>query len=913
MRRIKLLAVVAAAVSITILDGVYAGDPLIVDSEVKLTASDAAEGDGFGAAVAVAGDVAVVGAYGDDDAGNESGSAYVFERNAGGTNAWGQVAKLTASDAANDDRFGLAVSIAGDVALVGAYQHNGAIGGTDAGSAYVFERNADGTNAWDQVAILTALDTEAWDYFGWSVSVAGDVALVGAYGGDDAGNISGSAYIFERNAGGTNAWGEVRKLMASDGSTNDYFGWSVAVAGDVAVAGAYGDSDAGASSGSAYVFERNAGGTNAWGQVRKLTAPDGTATDWFGRSVAVAGDVVLVGAPYDDDVGDDSGSVYVFERNAGGTNAWGQVVKLRASDGAAGDRFGWSVSVADDVAVVGASLDDDAGGASGSAYIFRRNAGGTNAWGQVRKLTASDGTTNDDFGCSVSVAGDVALVGAYGDDDAGESSGSAYIIPLSALTKDFAETAKLTASDGAPSDVFGCSVSVDGDVALAGAKQDQEAGISYGAAYVFERNAEGTNAWGEVRKLRASDAGEGDKFGCAVSVDGDVALVGAEWDDAPDSESGSAYVFERNAGGTNAWGQVRKLTAPDRAPNDYFGYSVSVAGDVAVVGAWGDNASTGSVYVFERNAGGTNAWGQVVKLTASDAAENDRFGSSVSVDGDVLLVGVPYDDDNGSDSGSAYVFERNTGGTNAWGQARKLMASDGSGSANFGTAVAVAGDVALVGAPGFPLGGAAYVFERNAGGTNMWGEVCRLTASDHAVNDNFGFSVSAAGDVAVVGAYYDDDAGSDSGSAYVFQRNAGGTNAWGQVAKLTAADGTTNDWFGYSVSVAGDVAVVGSFLDDDAGEDSGSAYVFEEHFPVPEPVVANMYLQGGDVVCAWTSSVPVDYTVQIREIMDDGIAWSNLAGYVDLPGSGGTLTASNAVGPNIKRFYRIRATNSPIR
>ncbi|MBI3986478.1 MAG: choice-of-anchor D domain-containing protein, partial [Lentisphaerae bacterium] len=356
------------------------------------------------------------------DLGSESGSAYVYERDAGGPNAWGQVAKLTASDGAAADNFGCSVSVAGDVALVGAF-------GDDSrkGSAYMFERNAGGTNAWGQVAKLTAADGAVNDCFGVSVSVAGDVALVGAPWDDDLGTNSGSAYVFERNAGGTNAWGQVAKLTAADGTESNEFGISVSVAGDVALVGAFGDDSF---KGSAYVFERNAGGTNAWGQVAKLIASDGAAGDYLGVSVSVAGNLALVGASFDDDLGSESGSAYVYERNAGGTNAWGQVRKLTASDGVAGDYFGWSVSVAGDVALVGAYRDDNLGAIGsdfGSVYVYERNAGGTNAWAQVAQLIASDYADSDFFGQSVSVAGDVALVGSYRDDDHGGQSGSAYV------------------------------------------------------------------------------------------------------------------------------------------------------------------------------------------------------------------------------------------------------------------------------------------------------------------------------------------------------------------------------------------------------------------------------------------------------------------------------------------------------
>src|SRR6185503_19688910 len=195
--------------------------------------SDAAAGDLFGDSVAVSGDTAVVGAIGDDDGGTSSGSAYVFVRSAG---VWSQQQKLTASDALAGDEFGYSVAVSGDTAVVGARSDSDA--GTFSGSAYVFVRSA---GVWSQQQKLTASDAAAGDFFGFSVAVSGDTAVVGAIFDDDAGSGSGSAYVFVRSAG---VWSQQQKLTASDAAASDSFGASVAVSGDTAVVGASFDSDA---------------------------------------------------------------------------------------------------------------------------------------------------------------------------------------------------------------------------------------------------------------------------------------------------------------------------------------------------------------------------------------------------------------------------------------------------------------------------------------------------------------------------------------------------------------------------------------------------------------------------------------------------------------------------------------------
>jgi len=210
------------------------------------------------------------------------------------------------------------------------------------------------------------------------------------------------------------------------------------------------------------------------------------------------------------------------------------------------------------------------------------------------------------------------------------------------------------------------------------------------------------------------------------------------------------------------------------------------------------------------------------KLLASDGAADDRFGDSVSISGNVALVGAELDDDKGTDSGSAYVF-RWSGGS--WVEEQKLLASDGAADDRFGSSVSISGNVALVGAEldddKGTDSGSAYVFRWNG---SSWLEEQKLLASDGAGSDYFGSSVSISGNVALVGAYLDDDNGTYSGSAYVFRWNG---SSWVEEQKLLASDGAADDRFGDSVSISGDMALVGAFWDDDNGTDSGSAYVFE--------------------------------------------------------------------------------------
>jgi hypothetical protein len=384
---------------------------------------------------------------------------------------------------------------------------------------------------------------------------------------------------------------------------------------------------------------------------------------------------------------------------------------------------------------------------------------------------------------------------------------------MATVTRTNPET-KLIAGDGAAYDHFGGVVSISGTTAIVGARYDDDKGGNSGSASIFEQSG---GTWRLVAKLTASDGTAGDEFGCSVSVSGTTAIVGGY----SGSASGAAYLFELSDG---TWIQVAKLTPSDGAAWDWFGSSVSVSGTTAIVGAWGNDengSSSGAAYVFEKSGG---IWSEVAKLTATDAAPNDRFGGAVSIFGTTVIVGAGYDDDQGDDSGSAYVFEQSAG---TWRQVAKLTASDGATDSRFGeTSVSISGGTAIVGAWGDgengSWSGAAYVFEQANGN---WSPVAKLTPGDGAAGDEFGYAVSVSGPTAIVGAHRDTDNGRRSGSAYIFEQ-AGGT--WNQVAKLDAGDGAAEDHFGGAVSISAATAILGAYGDDDNGEDSGSAYIFEK-------------------------------------------------------------------------------------
>lgn len=375
---------------------------------------------------------------------------------------------------------------------------------------------------------LFASDGAQSDRLGTSVAISGDTAVVGAPLRDVSGNDNrGAAYVFVRS--GT-TWTQQAKLVASDSAANDNFGQAVAITGDTVIVGSPNSDGPNENQGAAYVFTRS--GTT-WTQRQRLSAPDGARLDFFGYSVAMTSTKAVIGAYFDDlDSGLDHGSAYIF---AGSGGSWTQSSKLIAWDGG-GSKFGNAVSISDDRIVVGSysSIVDMTVG-RGAAYLF------TSSGGQVAKLLAPDGDAGDNFGYSVAVSGNTVLVGSFGDDVGSNSNqGSAYV-----FSNDGTYQTKLLASDGAASDLFGSAVAVSDGLAIVGAGRDDVGSLTdIGSAYVFSGSGA---TWTQVERLNPSDGPATDFFGDAIAISGNSALFGAIFSNvgATIVDQGAAYVFTK--------------------------------------------------------------------------------------------------------------------------------------------------------------------------------------------------------------------------------------------------------------------------------------------------------------------------------------------------------------------------------
>eukprot|EP00931_Biecheleriopsis_adriatica_P044629 TRINITY_DN2554_c0_g1_i9.p1 TRINITY_DN2554_c0_g1~~TRINITY_DN2554_c0_g1_i9.p1 ORF type:complete len:691 (-),score=134.29 TRINITY_DN2554_c0_g1_i9:252-2264(-) len=344
------------------------------------------------------------------------------------------------------------------------------------------------------------------------------------------------------------------------------------------------------------------------------------------------------------------------------------------------DDFGSSVSVSGDFAIVGAKGDDSFGEDAGVAYIFERRGGD---WSLEEVLKADDITAGDHFGASVEISGELAIVGAYGKLDGALAKGAAYV--FSKASGSWVQEAKLVGADTNAGDRFGIAVSIteEGYAVVGSEWHSKNLSVgsvqNHGAAYIYAK--EGAS-WVQQAKLLADDLAQGDRFGSAVGIDGAIVVVGASEAD----DEGAAYVFERNG---SAWGQQAKLQGDMNSTGDLFGSSLSVSGRTVLVGAYWDDelaVNAGAAYIFTRNST-TGKWDEGVKLMAVDGSNEERFGSDVAVHGNTMVIGAYWDNENGLYSGSAYVYAQLS--PDVWSFKEKLAWSNASAGDNFGKAVSV--------------------------------------------------------------------------------------------------------------------------------------------------------------------------------------------------------------------------------
>lgn len=707
-------------------------------------------GADFGHSVGLDGDMAIIGAPNDDEFGTDSGSVYVFELSQG---IWSMIDQFAGVDTTTNHQFGTSLSIEAGRMVVGAINADrsdslGAIV-SNTGAAYVFEYNQNnwiqtvkltgfGTNnlssfarsvslsddwilvgARDEVAYVFKYENSSWDNgeslitlsdeagFGYSVSISGDRALIGAWLDNPTGlnPAQGSAFIYEYNGF---FWEKKAKLRAADVDDYYYFGTSVSLSGDQAIVGATGGINPNNSlrGGSAYLFELTQG---SWSQTSSFYPPAGDGGDHLGSAVSFWDDGIFVANNVDDNNGQNAGIVYSYQKPA---TVWIQNDTLQAKSGAVNHNFAKSVAISGNRAIIGIEGDTENGEDSGAAYVYEYAQGN---WNFTTKILPNDGTLYLKFGHSVSLDGDRVLISSlhFLENSTFSYGGSVYIFDFA--NGSWNQTAKLSVLDN---DFYGESVSLLGDRAIVGDLGNTINGNYSGLVFVYDLS---NGIWTETNQLIPSDGFSGAQFGKSISLSNDRILVGSGR--LVNGYGGSAYLFDYSNG---SWSETAKLLPADGLPSgaDVFGVSVSLSADRALVGAnkaLNNNTGldAGAAYVFERS--GSN-WNQVAKLYSSDGEVGDLFGQSVKLNNDSVVIGVPGDNDNGTDSGSVLTYEKISSN---WIQTNKLLANDGEAGDNFGNFVTFNNDYSLIGAnkDDSEFGrdsGAAYVFKEDIIFTNSF-------------------------------------------------------------------------------------------------------------------------------------------------------------------------------------------------
>ena len=795
----------------------------------------------------ISGDVLAIGDYRWEPAGEDEeadwGIVRIFYRNQSSADGWELAAEVRSPTNATEN-FGRSLALDGDTLAVGAAYYVGR------GHVYIYERNYDpaapatpSPDNWGLVKVLeSTYPTDGADKFGHALDLDDSTLVVGSPGTDYIGTDNGGAvFVYERNLGGADNWGEVTlDLGATTLFDHEGLGNSVAISGRHFLASSPYYTMA-THRGRVLVFERTDASYLGWHVKQELDpSPVPSIASYLGGGqLALDGTTAAVGAQYHDafcpaaNPDCNAGAAFVFELDPV-TDQFTQVAALGVpppgNEGYYG--FGHTVSLSGENLVISPTRN-----ANGLLYHYRRNQGGADAWGLVRRLAAPDAAFKDRFGAKTALDGSTLLV--YGDEYLGPQPGEALAYRLFVHLFTLEDTSwhqeNKVQHSGASTNFSlpDYDVALDNDTLALGAKPD---------AAILSRNydpaAPATPAagnWGEMQDLIGPTGMT--QFGYAADVSGDYAVVGDPIADggAIGQQAGAAFVFFRPQG-SSVWHQVAHLFDPAGESNDQFGRSVAIDGRRIVVGAQNDDIPVsgqpdvddgGSALIFELRpvaAGLEWTFVEKISLEGADLDAFGFFGSSVAISGDRVAVGARGHTDN---AGAAYVLERNQGGADSWGIVRKILPSDPGSDKQFGLDVSLDDNLLAVGS----AAGAAYLFERNhdpaaptVPAADNWGELRRIPAPTAGIG--FGEAIDLDHDRLIVGASGDDEAAADAGAAYLFERNIGGMNNWGLETKLTAGDGAADDRFGYRVAIWQNVAAVAAPGEDDAASNAGSTYIF---------------------------------------------------------------------------------------
>ncbi len=720
---------------------------------------------------------------------------------------------------------------------------------------------------WSELAISEPSYEEGFRFYGYSVDIDGDYAVVGDYRNR---YHTGRAEILHHDG---ERWLSIGVLSASDSSKNDYFGYSVSISGKVVVVGAKHDNT---NNGAVYVYTIPDTAWSSITEIAKLTASDGAVGDEFGFSVSINQDNVIVGAPNDDDSGVESGSAYVFTKPVSGWVSSPETAKLTASNGAASALFGSSVDIDGDEIAIGSIGYSNS---KGAGYIFTKPIGAWASANETAILTASDIMDNYQFGVSVSISGNNVVFGA---EFASDFKGAAYVFTKTGMSWVSAnETAKLTSSDASVGDRFGTSVCIDSNTIVVGAFWDDEGFTNSGSAYVFEKTGNNWVSTTETAKLSAINANTNEFFGKSVSISKDKMIVGAYNYRGIGTITGAIYAFSKNGGGWSV-NEDHEIVMPIfdtlnysslTAINLNYSYKIDVEGDYTgiigtqgiyvnyydglrwltqaifrpttvtgssrnftmyqeylVICSWaGSGASTlGGIngvkaFVYKRNGKHWKSSDTPIATLYTSQNSSFGFGKSIDMDGDNIVIG--------SDEG-VFVYHKTGQEWTSSAESAKLTPSSGPTS-NFARSVAIVGDKIVAGQVGYGTNveAAAYLYVSN---DSTWTDTTESAILKPSNSNSiiFGHSIDIQNGDVIVGAP------GDTGTIYLYDQPTSSVTPITETAILTSTD--HGQLFGYRIDASNDYVVVGAPGDDEMGTDAGAVYYFRK----PENGWVNMTQTG---------------------------------------------------------------------
>ena len=716
-----------------------------------------------------------------------SSKVEIYAKNSSGV--WEKNQELTSPKASGTTRFGQALALSENTLIVSQPYDDENLPDT----VFIYQKDANDT--WVETQQIEASSAFSNDGFGSALAVSENV-LVLAAGGIAP---SGAVYIFEKNT--SNVWVETAELYPSDDLFAGGFGESVAISGNQIIIGASGYDATGA-----FIYEKQS--DNSWQEIQQLSAPDGQNYT-YARDVAITENRIVIGDVGYTDVVYDQGETIVYEKGYNGL--WNEVQTLKASNGYQADYFGDALAMNSNRIVVNMSVDQTI---EGWLYVYHKSNG---EWVETHILTDTEGSIID-FGYNVAIG--EGLIAATSMDHVHFFEDSSNMDTDGDGVED--------SIDSDPNDPClpiqqDTNTAYDSNNAIWAAADCDNDGILNG-----EEVSNGTNPYQAETSAAAcfeifpSDGAASDLFGrvMAMTEDGNTLAASASYDDDLGENSGSVYIFNKTT--TGEWAEIQKITASDGGEDENFGFALTFAGESLVVSSYQQNSRTGAVYVFDKLA--TGVWQESQKLLASDSAFYKQFGYAIDGTENQIIIGASNDNENGTNAGAAYIFKKETDGN--WVETKKLMASDAEAQDAFGISVSITANTAVVGSfyddDVIENSGAVYVFDNTINGN--WTEVAKLKASDPKTYVGYGVSVDHTETDIIVGSASINSNSTETGTAYIYKKANDGS--WISVEKLTPEDGMAKDKFGIDVAIYGDRIACGISGDDENGSSAGAVQLF---------------------------------------------------------------------------------------